>query len=71
MFGFSVFCMVFVIVVVVSGINMIGGGRVVLIKVGFSGVELLFKEMYEMKLRDDKVDYGDDKVSICLWFEGM
>lgn len=45
----------------VSGTNMIGGGRAAPTKAGSSGVELLPKEMHEMKLRDDKVDHGDDK----------
>lgn len=49
-----------------SGTNMIGGGGAVPTKAGSSGVESLPKEMHGMKLRDDKVDHSDDKVSIHL-----
>lgn len=71
--GDGEFFMVFVIVVVVSSINMIiGVGGVVFVKFGFSGVELLLKEMFDMKLRDVKVDYSDDKVgSLCVWCLGV
>lgn len=31
-------------------------------------MELLLKEMYDMKLWDDKVDYSDDKVSKNILF---
>ena len=46
-----------------SSLNMIGGGGAAQTKAGSSGVESLPKEMHDMKLRDDKVDHSDDKVS--------
>jgi glycogen synthase kinase 3 beta len=33
-------------------------------KAGASGVEALPKEMQDMKIKDDRIDHSDDKVSI-------
>lgn len=35
-------------------------------KPGARDVDQLPKEMHDMKIRDDKVDTGDDKVRTCL-----
>jgi hypothetical protein len=51
-----------------SSLNMIGGGGAAQTKAGSSGVESLPKEMHDMKLRDDKVDHSDDKVSKSAYF---
>ncbi len=37
-------------------------------KAGSSGVESLPKEMQDMKIKDDKIDHSDDKVSLSMSF---
>lgn len=54
-----------------SSLNMIGGGGAAQTKAGSSGVESLPKEMHDMKLRDDKVDHSDDKVSKNISFHDV